>query len=381
MAETMITPTVLAPVATMVLKNEAVLHQLLRNPSDEARFTGDEKVGDTIKILTPAPADVREFSGTATARSAAETTTDLVIEKHFFDQIEVSAQQRTLELKDFSRLYVEPVMKGMAEALSSYAAEKFVGIPFFTGTEGDPPDAVNDVTNITKVLSINKAPRTGRIAIVDPTGEADLMAIEAFHAADKRGDGGAALRASSLGSILGFDWFMDQSIPTHTAGTMAAESPLVDVGGGVAEGATVMDIDDAGAGSQTILIGDLFSVAGVPGYQGVFTNNTTASSGQITAATFTPAAPAGGFPDSNAITITSDHTKNIAYSPGAFTFVTFPPTASEGAKSSSFFDASLGLGVRVTFDFSSASLADTITFETFAGCAVRQKELAVIVLG
>ncbi len=380
MAETMITPDVLAPVATMVLKNQAVLHQLLRNPSDEARFTGSEKVGNTIKILTPAPSDVREFSGTATARSAAETSTDLVIEKHFFDQIEVSAEQRTLELKDFTRLYVDPVMKGFAEALSSYAAEKFVGIPFFSGAAGDPPDSVGDVTNITKILSINKAPRN-RLAVVDPTAEADLMAIEAFHSAEKRGDGGTALREASLGRILNFDWFMDQSIPPHTAGTMAAESPLVDVSGGVLEDAVVMDIDDVGAGSQTILIGDLFTVAGVTGYQGVFTNNTTASSGQITAATFTPPAPVGGFPDSNAITIIGDHTKNLAYSPGAFTFVTFPPTASEGARSSSFFDASLGLGVRVTFDFSSLSLADTITFETFAGCAVRQKELAVIVLG
>lgn len=381
MAEVIITPDVLSREFTMVLKDQAILHKLFKNPADLALFTGDEKIGETIKIVSPAPADVREFSGAATPRTAAQTTTDLVIEKKFFDQIEVSSTQMTLEIDRFSELYIQPIAKQMAEKMSAYAAEKIAGVPYHVGTAGAPPTTVDDITAIDRVMNTNKAPASPRIAVLDEFAKASIFAIEAFHTANKRGDGGAAMRAAELGDLFGFDWFMDQSILDHTAGTMQAETPLVDVGGGVLEDATVMDIDDAGAGSQTILTGDLFTVTGVPNYQGVFTNNTTASSGQITAATFFPAAPVGGFPDSNAVNIVASHTKNVAFVPGAFSFVTFPPTKSMGAPSDSFFDQELGLGIRITFDFSSGTLGDTISFDAFCGCVLKQAELAAVILG
>lgn len=382
MANTLITPDVLAPEATLVLKNEAILFNAFRNPSDEARFTGDEKVGDTIKIVSPSPGDVRVFTGTATSRDLTESTTDLVVERHFYDKVTITSQQWSLDLKDFSAQVVQPIMKDFAEELANYAAEKLDGIGHFTGTAGAPPSTKAEITELDRLMNTNKAPGGRRMSIVDEFAKASIVAIDGFSDANRRGDAGTTLRTANIGEVYGFDWFMDQSIPDHVTGTMAAESPLVDEAADVLEGATSMDIDDVGAGSQTILIGDLFTVANVPNYTGVFTNNTTAVAGQITGATFTPPAPVGGFLDDAAITIEANHTKNVAFSPGAFTAVTFPPPASRGAaESSAFFDASLGFGVRVTFDWDSSGIADTILFDLLAGCAVRQQDLAAILLG
>lgn len=73
------------------------------------------------------------------------------------------------------------------------------------------------------------------------------------------------------------------------------------VDGVVAEGAASLDMD-AGLAAGTILVGDHFTVAGATGVY-VFDAPQTATAGAITGATFTPAAPAGGFANDAAVTI------------------------------------------------------------------------------
>lgn len=381
MANTLITPDVLAPEATKILKNENVGYELMRNPLDQARFTGAEKVGSTIKVVTPGTADVNDFTGTLTPRDITETEIDLTIERHFVDSIVLTSVQKTLELQSFLDQVVAPIMAGFMDALGEYVLSKARQVPFHSGTAGAPPSTIADIANVGQVLSTNRAAKRGRMAVVDEFAEAQMIVIPQFTDTDKRGDNGSALREGSMGRVLGIEHFMDQGIEKHVAGTMQTETPLVDVGGDVQPGATSMDIDDTGAGTQTIAEGDLFTVDGTPGYQGVFTNTTTAIAGQITGATFFPPAPAGGFIDDSGINIVASHTKNIVWSPGAFTAVAFPPVASDATPSRAFFDAESGLGVLVTFDRNSTNLVDTVTFEMLAGALARQPELAVVLLG
>ena len=389
MANTLITPQIVAREATLVLQDQAVTYGLMRNTSHMAEFTGAEKVGDTIKIRTPAPADVRLFTGTATPRDLTEGSVDLLIERHFFDQIVVTQKDWTLELDDFTARVVTPIMKAFAEELSSYAASKIALVPNFVGTAGEPPSSIAELAALGARMDTQKAPVMDRIGLVDQFAKESLMSIDTFHEADKRGDGGSALRSRSMGEIFGFDWIMDQLIGgdnKHTAGTYAAASPVVDVSGGVLEGATIMDIDGA-AGTETILAGDLFTVAAVVDEDGnprqfVFTNDQTAIGGQITGSTFFPAAPAGGFPDDNAITITASHTKNVGFVPGAFTAVAFPPDAPRGAgASNTFFDLESQFGMSVVFDYTSSGLADIISFQLLAGAQLQQADLATVLLG
>lgn len=380
MANTFLTPSVVAREATLVLKNECVAAGLIRNPSHQAEFTGAEKVGDSISIRVPGAANVRNFTGTATSRDVTEGSKTLTVEKHWYDQVAVSQKEWTLELGQFTEQVIRPIVKGFAEALSTYACSKIQLIPYWTGTAGDPPDTIAEIAAIHKVLDGNKVPQGGRIALVDHIAKADLWAIEAFHSAEKRGDEGSALRSASLGDIAGFNWYMDQSISgsnAHTAGTFQAGAPLVN--GAVLAAATTVDID-GGSGTETILAGDLFTVAGVTG-QFVFTANKTASGGAITGATFYPAAPTGGFADNAAITIIGSHTKNVTFAPGAFTLVAFPPLPPQGARGDTFFDQELGLGLSVVYDYSSSALGDLISFQLLAGAALQQPELACVVLG
>ena len=384
MPNTFITPSVVAREMTMVLVDEAVLYGLTRNPAHEAQFTGAEKVGSSITIRTPIDGSIREkaVGVGATTDDVTEGSETLTIEKHFYKNISLDTLDWSLKLDQFAERILRPVARNLAQELSQYIAAKSVAVPYWAGNVGDPPDTVAEITALSKVLDGNKAPVRGRQAVVDEVAKADLQSMEPFYKADTRADGGLALREASLGMrTLGFDWSMDQAIYEHTAGTMQAANPLVDVGGGVLAGAVSMDIDDVGAGVETILTGDLFTVANVTGYQGVFTNDTTAVAGQITGATFYPAAPTGGFADSAAITILASHTKNLAFVPGAFTAVAIPPAAPQGQQSATFFDAESGLGIRVVYGWSTSGIAEVLTVDLLAGAHCQQPELAAILLG
>ena len=59
----------------------------------------------------------------------------------------------------------------------------------------------------------------------------------------------------------------------------------------------------------------------------------------------------------------------------------FPPNAPEGARGDTFFDAELGFGMSVVFDYNSTDLADVITFQLLAGAQLQQEDLATIILG
>lgn len=380
MAETVISPIRIAKRAALALFNTALLYRAIRNPDDRAEFdSAGVGPGATVKIRHPSTPNARVKSGDYTLRDGTQGSTSLTLSDTVYDKVAIPAKDLQLQLDDFDRLWIQPTMRGFAEV---YASQIAVGIRTTVynrvGTAADPPDSKADVLAVGAKLDNQKVPQEPRLAIMNPTGYADVAGIDKFLEAGVVGDAGERWRKGMLGEVAGFQWGKDQSIESHTAGTMAAETPLVD--GVVAAGAVSMDIDDAGAGSHTILAGDLFTVADVDG-EYVFTNSTTAVSGQITGATFSPEAPTGGFPDDKALTIIASHAKNVAYHPGAFTAVAVPASPTPGANQGYFFDEAVGVGVLVTFDKSMTSGATEMLFESHFGFATVKPSLATIVLG
>ena len=375
MPNTILTPEVLALESVAVLRNENITYGLMRNPAHEAMYTGTEKKGNTFKVRVPGPATISDFDGTAVTDNVTEASVDVTVERYPYRKVAITAEQWTLDLQNFVQQVVEPSMAGIADDMNAYFASKALTVPYFSGTAGDPPDSVADLAAVGKVLSDNKAPKRNRIAIGNTSYEADFISTEAFHAADKRGDQGTALREASMGRIGAMDHFMEQGVLSHTRGTLT--SPVVN--GAVSADATTMNVD-GGAGSETMLKGDLFTVAGASG-QYVVMADATASGGDITGLTFFPEAPTGGFADDAALTVVDDHAKNFAFAPGAFTAVAFAPLASQATRSFTFTDGASGLAVNVTFAYNSVTLSDEVIFSTLCGAALIQPEKACIVLG
>lgn len=370
MSNTLLTPNIIAREALLRLRNSLVTAGLIHR-GHESEFKG-RRVGDTITIRKPATFVAKKFSGTIDVQAATEAAVPLVLEEHLDVSFQMTAKNRTLSLQDFSEQLIAPAMDALADGVNSYVLSKYTGVPYFYTKV---PTSLAELPQVGKVLDENKVPPGGRVAVLSPNAKAVMLGIDAVAKADARGDAGTALREASIGRVSGLDWYMDQQVPTHTAGTFEAGAPAVN--GNVAAGATTMNIN-GGAGTETLAVGDVFTVADVPG-QYVFTAAKTASGGAITGATFYPPAPTGGFPTGKAITIVADHKANLAFHKNAFGLAIVPLELPDGGAMGEYISFE-GLGVRVVKGYNMTTKTEIISLDLLCGAICMQPELACRVI-
>src|SRR4030042_2535945 len=99
MTQTLLTPSVIARSALMLLRSNLVWANLVyRDHTQE--FVG-KKVGQTVSIRKPASFTVDEFSTTTTAQDITEASVAITLEKHFDITVAIGAKERTLDLVSF----------------------------------------------------------------------------------------------------------------------------------------------------------------------------------------------------------------------------------------------------------------------------------------
>lgn len=208
MANSILTPDIIAREALMVLRNNAVMANLVHRDYSED-FVG--AVGDTITVRKPATFVANEYSGSINVQDATETAVPVVMDKHLDVSFAVTAKQMTMDIADFSKQLLVPAMQAFADkvdklliALESEATSRH--------THTDGAIAPADLIAARKFLTENAAPLAERRFVVGATAEADLLGNELFVSAEKIGDNGTALREASLGRKFGMDCYVDQNI-------------------------------------------------------------------------------------------------------------------------------------------------------------------------
>ena len=208
MANTILTPDIIAREALMVLRNNAVMANLVHRDYSED-FVG--AVGDTITVRKPATFVANEYAGSITVQDATETAVPVVMDKHLDVSFAVTAKQMTMDIADFSKQLLVPAMQAFADkvdklliALESEATSRH--------PHADGAIAPADLIAARKFLTENAAPLADRRFVVGATAEADLLGNDLFVNADKVGDNGTALREASLGRKFGMDCYVDQNI-------------------------------------------------------------------------------------------------------------------------------------------------------------------------
>lgn len=364
MANTFLTPSIIGREALMILENNLVAASLFHRGHTE-EFTGAKR-GDTISIRKPATFVAQEWAGSTTTQDATEQSVALTLEKHFDVTFAVTAKQWTLDLESFSQQLLNPAMAAIAQGLDAYVCGKFNRLTNYVGTAGDPPDSLADILAVEKALNEQKVPTMGRVAVINPQAKADLMAIDNVIGADKRADGGQAIRSASMGQILGIDFYMSQNVPSMD--TDAPASWQTAAAGAVGDSSIAID-----TGSNNPKAGDVFTFAG----------NTTE---------FVTTAYAGGVlsfaPKLNAVVADNtvltfplaDHVANFVGHPNALTHAIVPLELPQGAARAEYV-GDRGLGVRVVFDYDMSSKTDTISLDLLVGATIQDEELGLRYLG
>ena len=208
MANTFLTPDIIAREALMVLRNNAVMANLVyRDYSDE--FVAG--VGDTITVRKPATFVAKEFTSTIEVQDATETGVPVKMDKHLDVSFKVTSKQMAMDIEDFSSQLLVPAMQAFADKIDKY----LIGLEASaTNRVAHASGAISpaDLIEARKLLSQNAAPLMDRRFVVGTTAEADLLGNELFVSAEKVGDAGTALREASLGRKFGMDIYTDQNI-------------------------------------------------------------------------------------------------------------------------------------------------------------------------
>ena len=217
-------------------------------------------------------------------------------------------------------IQLSAAVEAIADAINQSIFGLYTGVYGYVGVAGTTPFATNytPATDARKTLNNQLAPMNNRRFVVNPDAEAQALNLQAFAYALNAGNTDV-IKEGQIGRKLGFDWFMDQRVPTQVAGTittgLVAQAATVQAAGLT----TIVATTAASTGACAINLGDIITFAG-----DTQTYAVTAAAVQAAAATnvnisISPpkvVALAGG----EAITVKASHVVNLAFQRDAFAF-------------------------------------------------------------
>ncbi len=215
MGNTILTPNIIAREALMVLRNNAVMANLVHRDYSNEFVAG---VGDTITIRKPASFVAKEFNGSIEVQDAKEGSVSVTMDKHLDVSFAVTSKELTMDIADFSKQFLVPAMQAFQDKIDSY----LLGLQSDVTNRLAATDTIqNDIVDARKFLTAAAAPLTERRFVYGSDTEADLLKTELFISAEKVGDEGTALREASLGRKFGMDFYVDQNADALAIDAMA----------------------------------------------------------------------------------------------------------------------------------------------------------------
>lgn len=255
----------------------------------------DSDVTDVVPSNTPpAPSDI-------TPRYASVTLSNWKKVNFALTDFEVSKLSAGTMSDEFSG-----AIDVLAGNIIRSVMANYTGIYQYAGTAGTTPFASSTASaaSARKLLNISGAPMENRAMILNFDADANSIGLSLFQQYLQKGDS-ETLREGTIKRALGFDWAVDGYLPTFTGGTLSnGTTKAALINGAATVGVSTINID-SGTLTGTLVVGDLFTVAG-DSQQYVVTGNKTASSNAISALAFSPPAKVA-WADNAVITFVASH--------------------------------------------------------------------------
>lgn len=263
MANTIITPSIIAKEALFQLENNIVMGDKVHREYKK-EFV---KIGSTVTIRKPVKFTVTD-GATRSNQDVIEETTSIVINQRKHVSWSFSTQDLTLTIEEYSERYIKPAMIVLANAIDrSLCVEG--GQEFFNavGTPGTTPADFAAVAAIGQKMDEEPVPDDGyRCLVLNPAarwGMANGMGGSGSGGIFNAEIVGGMVRKGRLGEIGNFDIYGDQNIYVHTVGAYVG-APLVDDAAFTNDTNTI-DFDYVGAAAVVGYLkkGDIITIAGV----------------------------------------------------------------------------------------------------------------------
>lgn len=260
MANALLTIDMLTRESVRLWKNSNAFIQNVDMQYDKSFAQSGAKIGDSLRIRLPN--DFTVATGPALqVQSTTEQSTTLVLATQKHVDVSYSTQERTMQLDDYSKRVLAPMVNNLAGA---------VAVDIMSGSEGGICNMVanQDVNNLIlspiastylnagATLDLNSSPVANRKIVNSPRTEARVVAA----LSGLLNPAPALSRQYVTGRMydaLGFVWMKDQTAITHTNGATAQASITVN---GASQTGLALTVN---ATAATLNIGDIITIAGV----------------------------------------------------------------------------------------------------------------------
>lgn len=413
MANTIVTPNMIAKEALMQLENNMVAANCVHREYKK-EFTGGQ--GASVSIRKP----VSFYTADGAARvnqDVEEKTTSITIDQRKHVSWKFSTQDLTLSIEEYSERYIKPAMITLGNTVDQSILGLYKHAWNSVGTPGTTPANFTAVAAAAQRLDEMAVGSDMRHMLMNPAARYAVAGNQTtLEAVGTKGK--SAYERAQLGEIAMFDTYSTQNIKNHTVG-VATGTPRVNganqnvtyanATSGSASGATSQALNTDGWTNSTTGIlkaGDVFTIAGVfavnpvPGegasgktvlpYLQQFTVLADANSGASTgpaALTIAPAIITSGAKqtvsaapeDDAAITVLgtggTSYPQNLGFHKNAFALVTVPLEMPDGAAFKAR-ESDNGLSVRVVKDYDIDTDEDIIRLDILYGIKDIYPELA-----
>lgn len=249
MASTFIKATQVVQMARLLLQREIVLPKLVWSDFSKSQF--QYAYNDTVTMAVPAVMDARTRvlrSTTAlTADELTETSVDVKLDTHIYKLLNITDEQLTLDIRDFSSQVLAPQIRAVAEGLEDLIATEIAAadpeaadIAFAEGTD----DPYRVVLQARKALNDLNVPMNDRVLLVGSSVELALLEDDRIAKSGVDQIQRDALVDATVARIAGFNIVTSNAIDEdaayafhRTAIAFAAFAPSIPAG--AADGATV----------------------------------------------------------------------------------------------------------------------------------------------
>ncbi len=413
MANTLITPSIIAKEALMQLENNLVMANKVHREYRK-EFNGGQ--GDTVSIRKPVKFYTAD-GATRVNQDVEEKSTSITIDQRKHVSWKFSTQDLTLSVEEYSERYIKPAAITLANTVDKSLHGLYTSVWNSVGTPGTTPSTFASVAAAAQRLDEMAVGSDNRCMVLNPAARYAVAGNQLT--LDSVGTKGkSAYEKAMMGEVAMFDTFSSQNVNNHTTGTHTTGStPLVN---GAAQNVTYANatgantqslVTDGWAISTAVLkAGDVITLAGVyavnpvPGegttgktvmdYLQQFTVTADATSDGTGNATLTispaiitsgpfqtvDAAPA----ENAAITVlgteATAYPQNLGFHKNAFALVTVPLEMPDGAAFKAR-ESHNGLSVRVVKDYDIDADEDIIRMDILYGKKAIYPDLAARLWG
>ena len=327
--------------------------------------------GDTITVPKPASITTVAVSPSNTAPATADITPEnatIALDKWYEAPFYLTDKDLKDAFNGITPMQVTSAIASLTEQVNGDCMSLYKDVYGFAGAAATTPFASNysEASAVRKVLNEQKAFMSDRRLVIDPDAEENAINLSSFASADAAGSA-SVIMDGQIGRKLGFDWYMDQQVPTHTTG--GGSGWLVN-SASVAVGDSTVAID---TGSGDPVAGDVFTVAGD-------TQTYVVESYSSNTITFSPKAKVA-WANNAAITFKASHVSNLAFHRDAFAIASRPLADTEGLGNliQSVVDPVTGLSLRL--EVSREHKRTRWSFDILYGVGTLRPELAARLAG